>query len=768
MWQYSYTEIGKIGPFSIIGDKYRLNRSVGLVDKNRKLIISPNMGYEDFTDYHDGLLIAFKPTETGSSWMVIDYMGNPISDGYTFIRYADEGFYDVEKGSRHNIMRPDGSFVLKEWPHRVSKVYNGYFTFGKTIRKTKTTPTRYIDGLAHVNGIVVFPMIFDSMVHSDGAFFSAKLNKELFYVHDGAVYDPTKKHYPLLSQSGNFGVLIEKILNWIIPGLKFFYRDTDAEINVETLYPIGKVLRSGFFVDLSTRLLKPSKNTRFIIAASHAAVICDYKSDEEKKRALGFSPKAEEWQHAVLHKNTWLKVMDVYKKGNLTQILLLQIPETAAKFFGDEDVLLNFINDELGDENSIVDLARRDFDEKLIDMVHPRSLDLDLAKRMSQPIGMDPNGNQYSVAPDLSLYESYETSSDGTPGVYYSRFIHRLAQDSDIISDVDGFPWRGVVGTVCEGCMYANGTGDKPFGCGRLFEKTFRANYIKGFCDYFKLNLWTDSLFEYRRRCESIRASKRDGIYAERLFRDFIHEKLDGNIENLTTFNLSSLKGDSKYGGLKGPDMVVNFAIVKSIMEIAFGEYWPELNVDSLDVCTYQVGDIINDNRLVGIRLAPRNFKALNRFPHNYELVDMAEELYSIKSTIGNFVVWPNKAFMCNLHENSKMRGYIDRLFLAMYDIVTEAPNINMDVAEAMYKNRNLMKDYQGIEGFRKFMKVSLLDDFLDKDGVPHQLFDGISNSAKDYNPDLLPAAVKQYHDFIVPMIHRRTNRIIEILKSKI
>lgn len=769
MIMLNYSEIGTVGPFTIIGDRYRESRCVGLIDNNRKVVVSPDMGYESFIDYHDGLIIANKPTKNGPGWMAIDYLGNPISpEGYTFITYAEEGYYDVENGSRHNIMRRDGTFILKEWPHRVSKVYNGYFTFGNTIRKTKTTPTRYVEGLAHVNGTVVFPMVFDSLIQSQGSVFSAKYNGEPYVVHDGAVFDPAKKHYPVLRPTSTMYEILEKSINWILPGLQFFYRDTDAEIDVATQYPVGKTLRSGFFVDMSTKLLKPAKKTRFIIAAAHAAVLCDYETEDDRKAALHYSPKVEEWRHAVLHKNTWLKVMDVYKKGDVTQILLLQMPETAAKFFGDEPTFFKFINEAAGEDTSIIEYARHSLDEKLHDMVHPRSLDSELVNRMSQPIGYDSNGEPYSMAPDLTPYENDVNLMNGTPGLFYSRYIHGLAGDKDIIREFDSFPWRGIVGTVCEGCMYAKGTNDQPFGCGRLFEKSFRTNYLKGSCDYFKKSLQQESLFEYRGRCEREKASKKAGTYAERLLQEFIAEKLSGNIEALKSFDFSTLKGDPKYGGLKGPDMVTNFAIVKAIMEIAFGEHWPDLNVDSLDVYTYQTGTIINDGRLVGIRLQPRNFKTLTCFPDNLELVDMAEELHALKPTLGNFLVWPNKAVMHNIHDSSKLRGYIDRTFIGMYEAASGAKKPNMDVAAAMYKNRKLLKDYQGVEGFHKFMKISLLEDFLDSDGIPQQLFDGISNSAKDFNPALLPAAIKQYHDFMEPFILKRTQRIIDILKTKI
>lgn len=75
---------------------------------------------------------------------------------------------------------------------------------------------------------------------------------------------------------------------------------------------------------------------------------------------------------------------------------------------------------------------------------------------------------------------------------------------------------------------------------------------------------------------------------------------------------------------------------------------------------------------------------------------------------------------------------------------------------------------HKGEEGFRKFMSVSLLESFLNDQGKPALIFEGISNSARDYNQVRLPIAVGEYHSFFSKAIPERTNRIIEILKEKL
>lgn len=773
--RYYNKKIGDIGPFEIIGTG-NPHDSVGLRDRTRRWIISPDQGYKSFNHYDDGLMIAYRSADDGFGWVLVDYHGNCISDRYNYIEPAGEGFYMVEKGSRHNIMRRDGSLVLKEWPQRVWKVRNGYFQIEKTIRKTKTTPTRYVAGVAHVSGIIVFPMIFESVSFFDDPNdpdMLAKKDGQPFIIHNGALFDRQKRHYPTNPESDEHGRFFEQIVNWILSGLQFFYRDTDADIDVERMYPVGKVLRTGFYTSVSTKLQRPAQKIRFLIASAHAALLCSDENGNVNETGLSFSPRAEEWRHAVISKNAWLKVLDIYKVGDITQIFMIQIPETAAIFLGDNVTVFNFINEAGVKGTTLVEVARRSLDEKMNQLVHPRSTDTDWVELMSRPIGYSLDGHPFPISPEYTLDEEPFSNQ---PKNYlhnrgFCRFIHNTADDRDIVQDYNGFPWRGVVGSVCDGCMYANGTNGRPFGCGRLFQESFRKSYISWHCDYWKLNLETESWFERRTRMEREKAeehqSKTSGSYASNLFMDFIGEHLDGKIDNLLKFDFHSLRDDKKYGPIKGPTIIQNYAIVKSIIEIVFGEYWPDLNVETLDSCQYQIGTIIHYQRLAGARIADRRFKTLDTYCHDKEMIDMAEELFSQCYTLGDFIAWPNKAGMANMFDDSKMRGYIDRMFIAMYDVMTDAKNQNMNVKTALYKNRKMMKNYQGKDGFVAFMKNSFLERFINEDGSPKHLFYGLSNSARDFRPELLPDALRQYHDFMVPTIEQRSLKILERLKQR-
>ena len=40
---------------------------------------------------------------------------------------------------------------------------------------------------------------------------------------------------------------IENVLNWTFSGSRFYYRDTNEDLNVENTYKAGKIIKAGFF-----------------------------------------------------------------------------------------------------------------------------------------------------------------------------------------------------------------------------------------------------------------------------------------------------------------------------------------------------------------------------------------------------------------------------------------------------------------------------------------------------------------------------------------
>ena len=100
--------------------------------------------------------------------------------------------------------------------------------------------------------------------------------------------------------------------------------------------------------------------------------------------------------------------------------------------------------------------------------VHPRSLDKEWCERTFHPIGLDEEFYPLPLAP-------MDEPTEGA-AMHMSSVIHKMANDEDIddfIEVEDNFPWKGVEGHVCEGCIFANGIKGKGEGFRSTGERAF-------------------------------------------------------------------------------------------------------------------------------------------------------------------------------------------------------------------------------------------------------------------------------------------------------
>lgn len=149
---------------------------MGLMDEEGNVVISPEQGYRSIGVFIDGVAIGFrldhKPNEGG--WGLLNEKGEKITEfKYWYIElFAGRNLYlvSVTPGLRKNLMWNDGTLVFNTsfqsiYPRRYR---NGYVVVSNTIRKTKTTPTRYSQGLMHVNGEMLLPVEYDDIDWVEG------------------------------------------------------------------------------------------------------------------------------------------------------------------------------------------------------------------------------------------------------------------------------------------------------------------------------------------------------------------------------------------------------------------------------------------------------------------------------------------------------------------------------------------------------------------------------------------------------------------------
>lgn len=222
---------------------------------------------------------------------------------------------------------------------------------------------------------------------------------------DGAVFDIFR-----FDEECNLKEAMERILNWTMPGLQLFYRDTDMPLDSEKMYRVGEVLRAGFFIDVSPYAGKPMHKFRYIIASAHAASLVE---------------EGDRYPLHVLHANSYLKVLDVYEKDGVTQIFLIHVPA--------KSIFLPIL-DNLWDINingdRIVDIARKSLDDKLRKPVRENLEEPQWLERTEAHIGFDNDGERMSLFPIL-LYKG-GTAPDSI--VDMGNAIRKMGDDKDPIN----------------------------------------------------------------------------------------------------------------------------------------------------------------------------------------------------------------------------------------------------------------------------------------------------------------------------------------------
>ncbi|RZJ65654.1 MAG: hypothetical protein EOO50_12960 [Flavobacterium sp.] len=160
----------------------------------------------------------------------------------------------------------------------------------------------------------------------------------------------------------------EELINWTYPGATLYYKDCDLTDKVRSQFTVGKILRNGYMLDVSSRGGGLKFNTRFLIASSKAAKLYEVNPDNTK------------YGHCCLNIDSYLKVLDVYELNGKTQIFLLHIPAKGVDFFRRTTTNL---------DTQIIAKAREGFENKIGLEPIPELLEKFWVDRVNFPVGMD-------------------------------------------------------------------------------------------------------------------------------------------------------------------------------------------------------------------------------------------------------------------------------------------------------------------------------------------------------------------------------------------
>lgn len=371
----------------------------GTIDRNGETYISPKLKFQQIGKFVNSVT----PAKIDTKWGLIDNWGNKITpfQYYEIENYSNGLYYTRLKPNQYGYLRPEGTQLFQNWFERIDK----FLDFNVAIFKLNG---KY--GLAHINGFYLFPPIYNEIIwdeNNENLIASINGIKQILTV-DGLIL------YEQIKESPEIDVpFIERTINWILPGLTFYYRDTNFPVNVDAVYKIGGIIRAGDFIDLTHKAQKPVSNIRFIVASAHVAKL--YEIEDICRQ----NPDIKKWRLSALHYNSYFKIMDVYKVKEQYQIFLLHIPYKALSFFAN-DTKFNF---NLGgtSQKTLVDMARQSFNNKMnLDPLQTLAED-GWVERTYIPIGTDEHGNpaplEYAL-PDsdeiLSLYNLFRKLADDT------------------------------------------------------------------------------------------------------------------------------------------------------------------------------------------------------------------------------------------------------------------------------------------------------------------------------------------------------------------
>ena len=249
-------------------------------------------------------------------------------------------------------------------------------------------------------------------------------------------------------------------------------------------------------------------------------------------------------------------------------------------------------------------------------------------------------------------------------------------------------------------------------------------------------------------------------IKAINLLREFVREKLGGDIRKLKTFDFTTLDEDRKYGATNHPQA----PIVKAIMVVAFGDVWPELSMNQIDHGPYKCDTIQTYQNLFGINMCDQYFKGMQYFKPTDSQFQRALRVAHLTYSVGNFWVLPGNGAISNRILDNSYRYYMDKFLKNIYAVLTEQKRVDKTLQKAI-ENAPKMKPYYGVEGFQKFVHDMILEDYVDYYSKPMDIFDFVWSSMRGLDRDKYFKAVDQYCSFCEKTFVKRADKIVKKLE---
>lgn len=167
---------------------------------------------------------------------------------------------------------------------------------------------------------------------------------------------------------------LKKVVQFTYPGITLLIRDSNLG-KLGAKYKVGIILKELGFIDTSRRRGGLATTHRLAILSNHYADMQAYEHDTQ-------------WGLCVIDSGSHFKVLDVYARGDKTQIILLHLPEKGWEVF--DEVATDI-------DQGVVAIVRKNF-ERCLDLPPiPELTTQNWQNRCRYPVGMSEFGEYFPL-----------------------------------------------------------------------------------------------------------------------------------------------------------------------------------------------------------------------------------------------------------------------------------------------------------------------------------------------------------------------------------
>ena len=250
----------------------------------------------------------------------------------------------------------------------------------------------------------------------------------------------------------------------------------------------------------------------------------------------------------------------------------------------------------------------------------------------------------------------------------------------------------------------------------------------------------------------------------------FIDEKLGGNIENLSNFDLLQLENDKKFGCNKRGFDCDDTNIARAIYTLVYEDVWPELSYQSFITKRYR-GDTINTFGTMFGEIDNDVITGFDKIAKESDMRSKVLRFYSTYHTIGNMMVLPNVfigRWSLNLYRgcHHAWHDYIDRFLVELKNCLIGEPT-DAFLSKLIQANEFAFTKYYGIDGFNNLVHNLFLDNYL-VNGNPVVVSASYYHWKKNMNKQDYIDEAQRYIDLSEKVINNRSQLIIQKVKEKL